>query len=161
MPEEPSEYQESRDLTITRVLRASRTALWREWAEPDLLKQWWCPLPWTTEVIALDLQAGGAFHTCMHGPDGTSHESRGCFLEVVPLKRLVFTNLLLPGGRPTNTDLGFTAVITLVDEEGGCRYTVRVMHPTSAVRERHEQMGFLQGWNAVITQLDALAFELR
>ncbi len=39
-----------RDLVITRTLRAPRSALWRAWSDPQLLRQWWCPKPWTTEV---------------------------------------------------------------------------------------------------------------
>ena len=58
------------DLVISRLLRAPRSALWRAWTEPELLKQWWCPKPWTTEVRAFDLRPGGAFHTFMQGPDG-------------------------------------------------------------------------------------------
>ncbi|EJL90427.1 hypothetical protein PMI16_01860, partial [Herbaspirillum sp. CF444] len=88
------------DLVISRGLRAPRSALWRAWSEPELLKQWWCPKPWTTEVRAFDLRAGGAFHTFMQGPDGGASDNPGCFLEVVPQSRLVFTSMLTGGWRP-------------------------------------------------------------
>lgn len=152
---------DSRDLVITRVLRAPRSALWRAWSEPDLLKQWWCPKPWTTEVRAFDLQAGGAFHTFMRGPDGESSDNPGIFLEVVPQSRLVFTSMLTAGWRPAKPWLGFTAVITLADEGEGCSYTARVMHPDDETREQHETLGFFEGWNLVITQLDEFAGALR
>lgn len=51
-------------------VRAPRATLWRAWTEPDLLKQWRCPRPWTTEVRAFDLRPGGAIYTFMRGPDG-------------------------------------------------------------------------------------------
>ena len=60
---------DQQDLVITRLVRAPRAALWQAWADPALLKEWWCPEPWTTEVRALDLRPGGAFHTFMRGPD--------------------------------------------------------------------------------------------
>ena len=49
---------EPQDLVISRRVRAPRAALWRAWTDPDLLKQWWCPKPWTTEVRAFELRPG-------------------------------------------------------------------------------------------------------
>lgn len=65
-----AEHHPDTDLVISRVLAAPRAAVWRAWTEPDLLRQWWCPRPWTTEVRAFELRAGGAFHTFMQGPEG-------------------------------------------------------------------------------------------
>ncbi|MDF3934500.1 SRPBCC family protein [Pseudomonas citronellolis] len=150
-----------RDLIITRVLQAPRSALWRAWSEPELLKQWWCPKPWQTEVLAFDLRPGGAFHTLMTGPDGGRSDNPGSFLEVVPQQRLAFTSLLTAGWRPHTPWLGFSAIIEMADEGPGCRYTARVMHPDPATRDRHEELGFFDGWNTVITQLEAFAATLR
>lgn len=152
---------DSLDLVISRVLRAPRAALWRAWTEPDLLKQWWCPRPWTTEVRAFELQPGGAFHTFMQGPDGGTSDNPGCFLDVVPQSRLVFTSMLTGGWRPAKPWLGFTAIITMADEGDGSRYIARVMHPDDATRDQHEKMGFFEGWDTVITQLDDFACTLR
>ncbi|MBF5003327.1 SRPBCC family protein [Diaphorobacter caeni] len=152
---------EENDLVITRTLHAPRAAVWRAWSEPELLKQWWCPRPWSTEVRAFELRAGGAFHTFMQGPDGGSSDNPGSFLEVVPQTRLVFTSMLLADWRPNKPWMPFTAVITMEDEGADCRYTARVMHPDEATRDKHEQMGFFDGWNAAITQLEDCASTLR
>lgn len=156
-PDQP----DSRDLVISRVVHAPRAALWRAWSDPAILAQWWCPAPWTTEVRAFDLRAGGAFHTFMRGPDGGESDNPGSFLAVEPLARVVFTSLLTAGWRPAKPWLGFTAAITMADEAGGSRYTARVMHPDDATREQHEQLGFFDGWNQVITQLETVAASLR
>lgn len=152
---------ESRDLVISRVLRAPRAALWRAWSDPELLKQWWCPKPWTTEVLAFDMRPGGAFHTIMRGPDGGVSDNPGCFLEIVPAERLVMTSMLTGDWRPQTPWLGFTAIITMEDEGDGCRYTARVMHPDEATRDKHEEIGFFDGWNTVIGQLEEFAANLR
>lgn len=156
-----SQHTSSRDLVISRLLRAPRATLWRAWTEPELLKQWWCPKPWTTEVRAFDLRPGGAFHTFMQGPDGGTSDNPGSFLEVVPQQRLVFTSMLTADWRPNTPWLGFTAIITMVDEGDGCRYTATVMHPDEATCQRHEELGFFDGWNTAITQLDEFAVVLR
>src|SRR5574341_725190 len=87
------------DLVISRLVRAPRAALWRAWTEPELLKEWWCPRPWTTEVRAFDLRPGGGFYTFMRGPDGGTSDNPGCFLEIVPQSRIVFTTMLTAGWR--------------------------------------------------------------
>ncbi len=145
------------DLVISRLLKAPRAALWRAWAEPDRLKEWWCPKPWVTEVRAFELRPGGAFHTFMSGPDGGTSDNPGCFLEIVPGERIVSTSMLLGGWRPATPWMPMTAVITFADEAGGTRYTATAMHPDAATRERHAQMGFFEGWNLCIDQLEAFA----
>lgn len=157
----PENAAESRDLVISRVLRAPRSALWRAWSDAALLKEWWCPKPWTTQVRDFDLRPGGNFHTFMQGPDGGTSDNPGCFLEVVPQSRLVFTSMLTGGWRPHKPWLGFTAIITMEDDPGGSRYVARVMHPDDATRDQHEKMGFFEGWNTAITQLDDFALTLR
>ena len=149
------------DLVISRLLRAPRAALWRAWADPGLLKEWWCPKPWRTEVRALDLRPGGAFHTFMRGPDGGISDNPGSFLEVVPMARIVFTSLLIGGWRPATPWLAFTAAISMADEGEGTRYIATVMHPDKVTRDRHEEMGFFKGWSTCIDQLEALAQQAR
>jgi hypothetical protein len=71
------------DLEIVRFVAASRAKLWRAWSDPDIVRQWWCPKPWVTEVRAFDFRNGGAFHTIMSGPDGGKSDNPGLFLEIV------------------------------------------------------------------------------
>lgn len=146
------------DLVISRVIDAPRALVWKAWADPALLKEWWCPKPWTTEVRGFDLRAGGVFHTFMRGPDGGTSDNPGLFVEVVPLSRIVFSSMLIEGWRPANAPwMPFTAIITLADEAHGTRYGATVLHPDRATRDRHEQMGFFDGWGTCIDQLEAFA----
>ncbi len=151
----------AQDLVISRVLRSPRAAVWQAWTDPALLRQWWCPKPWTTEVRAFDLRPGGAFYTFMRGPDGGSSDNPGCFLEIVPRSRIVFSSMLVASWRPATPWMPFTAIISMADEGQGTRYSATVMHPDQATRDQHEQMGFFDGWNTCIDQLDALALRSR
>ena len=151
---------EPQDLVISRLLSAPRAKLWRAWSDPVLLKEWWCPKPWSTEVRAFDMRPGGAFHTFMQGPEGGTSDNPGCFVDVVPQARIVFTSMLTGAWRPATPWMPFTAVITFADEGGGTRYTATAMHPDKATRDRHDEMGFFQGWNVCIVQLDAFALQL-
>jgi uncharacterized protein YndB with AHSA1/START domain len=149
------------DLVITRAIRAPRKLVWEAWSDPRHLKEWWCPRPWTTEVRQFDFRAGGGFYTFMRGPDGGTSDNPGCFLEIVPLTRIVMTSALVADWRPApNAWLPFTAIITLADEGAGTRYTATCMHMARKGRDEHEKMGFFEGWGTCITQLDEYALGL-
>jgi len=49
-----------------------------------------------------------------------------------------------------------TGVITFENVGGKTRYTARVLHWSVADREKHEQMGFHQGWGQCADQLAEL-----
>lgn len=151
-------HDEKLDLILTRDLKAPRAKLWRAWTEPELLQQWWAPKPWQTEVVALDARPMGAFHLVMKGPEGEEFSSPGSFLHIERERTLVWTSALESGWRPV-AEPGFpmTVTISMHDHDGGTRYTAHVLHATLEQVQRHKEMGFFDGWNTCITQLDALA----
>lgn len=145
-----------RDLVLTRLIDVPRTKLYRAWTEPDLLKQWFAPLPYTTPVAELDVRPGGSSLIVMQAPDGTDMPNRGVYLEVVENERLVFTDAYVAAWEPAAKPF-MTVILTFADEAGQTRYTACVRHWTVADREQHEQMGFHQGWGQVSDQLAAVA----
>jgi uncharacterized protein YndB with AHSA1/START domain len=146
----------ARDLVLDRLLQAPRAAVWRCWTEPELLTQWFCPRPWRAVDFVVDLRPGGGSRCTMLGPDGETVPNEGVYLEVVPERRLVFTDAYTAGWVPANSPF-FTGVIDLADEDGGTRYRVRARHWTDEARDRHEKMGFHEGWGHATDQLEALA----
>ncbi|MGA2043650.1 MAG: SRPBCC family protein [Roseiarcus sp.] len=145
-----------RDLLLTRLIDAPREKLYRAWTEPDLLRQWFAPLPYTTPVAELDVRPGGASYIVMRGPDGVDLPNRGVYLEVVPYEKLVFTNAYARAWEPSEKPF-MTAIVTFADEGGRTRYTALVRHWTLADRQTHETMGFHRGWGQAADQLEALA----
>ena len=89
----------------------------------------------------IDLRPGGMFRTIMRSPEGKDFPNIGCYLEVVPNERLVWTDALLPGYRPSEKPF-FTAVIALEKQGNGTRYTATAIHRDEAGRKQHEEMGF-------------------
>ena len=152
----PSTAADDRDLVLTRLLQAPRAAVWRCWTEPALLGQWFAPRPWTTPEVSLDLRPGGASRFVMRSPEGQDFPNEGVYLEVVPERRLVFTDGYTAGWRPAEKPF-FTAVVELADEAGGTRYTATARHWTAEARDEHARMGFHEGWGQCADQLEALA----
>ena len=150
------------DLIIERKLSVPRALVWKAWADPRHLEKWWAPEPWRTEVSEYEFQTGGAFHSVMRGPNGEAFGGVSAFLEVIEQERIAFTTALGAEWRPAAAPgMPFTAVFTLSDDAAGCTYTARVLHGNAEDKQRHIEMGFEQGWGAVITQLENVAKTLQ
>jgi uncharacterized protein YndB with AHSA1/START domain len=154
------------DLVLERVVDVPKELVWSAWTTPEHLKKWFTPVPWQTVDCEIDLRPGGIFRTVMRSPEGQEFPNLGCYLEVIEGERLVWTNALVRGFRPTSasavcgTDsdfFAFTAVISLERLERGTKYTALVMHGDEGSCKRHEQMGFHDGWGKALDQLVSVA----
>jgi uncharacterized protein YndB with AHSA1/START domain len=145
----------SLDLVLERVIDVPRRLVWEAWTRPEHLKEWFCPKPWGVSECEIDLRPGGVFRTTMRSPEGQDVPNVGCYLEVVPLERLVFTSALLSGYRPS----GRPAVHGHRHDGAPRRrlpYVATALHRDEAGRDKHKAMGFHEGWGKALDQLVAL-----
>lgn len=145
------------ELSVTRLMDVPRDLVWRAWTER--LVDWWCPKPWTTEVIENDMRPGGRSAMIMRGPNGEESAMEGVFLDVLPGERVVFTNAFTAGWVPQKPFM--VGIMTFADEDGKTRYTGTARHWDEASMEQHAAMGFVDGWGIVAEQLEAVAKEMR
>lgn len=143
------------ELSLTRLIDAPRTKVFRAWTEPELLAQWWGPNGMTTPLCEMQLWVGGLFRTVMQAPDGAEYPNQGVFLEIVVPERIVFTDAFGPGWVPSNKAF-MTAVVTFEDVQGKTQYTARAWHWSAADCLAHEEMGFHRGWGESLDRLVAL-----
>ena len=144
-------------LTVDRTIDAPREAVWRCWTEADLLPEWFCPKPWSVAEAQIDARPGGRMNVTMAGPAGERVETEGCYLEVVPGERLVFTDAFAEGFMP-RADAFVTSAVALSDADGGkTRVVWSARHATAEARAKHLEMGFEAGWNAALDQLQDVA----
>lgn len=150
-----SDQGSDRDLVLTRIIDAPREKLFRAWTQPDLLRQWFTPLPYTTPHAELDVRPGGSNLVVMRSPDGQEMPNRGVYLEVVENERLVITDAYTEAWQPAPKPF-MTLVLTFEDLGGKTRYTALVRHWSVEDCETHEKMGFHAGWGKATDQLAAL-----
>jgi uncharacterized protein YndB with AHSA1/START domain len=149
-----------RDLVLTRIVDAPRDKVYRCWTEPELLKQWFAPKPWTTPHAALDVRPGGANLVVMADENGNEYPNPGIYLEVVPNEKLVVTDAYTGAWEPSNKPF-MTAVLTFEDAGAGkTKYTAVAKHWSVEDREAHEKMGFHEGWGLCASQLEEVAKKL-
>src|SRR4051812_41698803 len=153
------------DLVLERIVDVPKELVWAAWTKPEHIKKWFTPAPWTTFDCEIDLRPGGIFRTVMRSPEGQDFPTEGCYLEIVPDERLVWTSALGPGYRPairaagtgSCDELYFTAVITLEAHGTQTKYKAVALHGDEATSRKHEEMGFYQGWGTTLDQLVKLA----
>ncbi|MCO6415563.1 SRPBCC family protein [Siccirubricoccus sp. KC 17139] len=152
--------EEERELVLGRILAAPRALLWRCWTEPALLKRWFCPAPWQVTEAEMEVRTGGRSRITMRGPNGEGGPMEGLYLEVVPGERLVFTDAFTAAWKPSAKPF-MVATVTFEDAGAGTRYIARCGHWSVEDRQRHETMGFHEGWGKVAEQLEATAHSLQ
>ena len=58
------------DLYFERIVDVPPELVWKAWTVPKHMLPWFCPLPWKTVEVEVDLRPGGKFYTVMQSPEG-------------------------------------------------------------------------------------------
>jgi hypothetical protein len=93
------------DFAIERFIDAPTRLVWEALTKPEHLKEWYMPKPWgRVSRTEMDVRPGGIFSIDIAMADGQEFPNLGCFLDVIPMERLVWTSMLFPGYRPAVFD---------------------------------------------------------
>ena len=146
------------EISFELILDAPKEKLYRGWTEPELMKQWFAPKPWTTVHAATDVRPGGATNVTMRSPEGQDFPNPGQWLEIIPNRKIVFTDAFLGDWKPKEGAPFFVAMVEFEDAgPGKTRYRATARHWTAEAKAQHEQMGFVPGWTICAKQLEELA----
>ena len=121
--------------------------VWRAWTEPERLKRWFTPAPWTTTECEIDLRPGGAYRIHMRAPDGTEHRVSGEYRVVDPPRKIVYP-WGWDGDHPVKDSLG-----TIEFHERGAATEVVLTH--SGITHELERANHGKGWTAILDKLEA------
>jgi len=131
-------------ILLTRVFRAPRSRVWKEWTEPAAFADWFggtqADIP--IETVSMDVREGGEWRATMFvGPDRREIQWCGEYRDVVEPKLLVLTFC----DRPDN-DCELMTVVLTEPEEGWTEMLVRQrggMTPEEYERARSGLVSFL------------------
>jgi len=141
-----------KELSVTRYIAAPPAVVWDAMANRQ--EEWWCPRPWRVEIVAQDRFPGGRSAMVMRGPDGEEMPHDGIILAWDEGRRFASTDAIVGDLEPSGP---FMIGIWEIEPEGdGTRYTARARHWSDEARQQHEEMGFVQGWEACAAQLAEL-----
>ncbi len=159
----PTPFDPKLDLVFERFIDAPVRLVWEALSKPEHVKQWYMPRDWGRVARAeMDLRPGGIFSIDIVVGDGREVPNVGCFLDVVPMERLVWTSMLFPGYRPAVfDDVPITAIMTLEPEGAGTRYVFTALHRNEADLGANKESGWQQGTKIALDQLVAHIASIR
>ncbi len=151
------------DFVIERFVDAPARLVWEALTKPEHLKEWYMPKAWgRVASCEMDVRPGGVFRIDIATGDGRAVPNVGCFLDVVPMERLVWTSVLFPGYRPAVfDDIPITAIITVKSEGAGTRYVFTALHRDEADLEKDMESGWAEGTKIAHDQLVAHVMSMK
>ncbi|UHQ18792.1 SRPBCC family protein [Lysobacter sp. KIS68-7] len=151
------------DFVLDRFIDAPKELVWEALTKPEHLKEWYMPKAWgRVSRCEMDVRPGGIFSIDIATEQGQDFPNLGCFLEVVPMERLVYTAMLFPGYRPAVfDDIPWTAIVTMESEGTGTRYVFTALHRSEADFKENTESGWAEGTQIAADQLVALVQSMK
>jgi uncharacterized protein YndB with AHSA1/START domain len=161
---------QDKELVITRIFDAPAELVFKVWTEPEHIKNWWGPKPFTAPRCEVDLRPGGEYVYVMRSPDGQEFPVQGTFKEIEKNKKLVYTDdmykqadfwKMMIGGK-VGPDVDFPALqlivtVTFEDQGDKTKFTLTTRFVSNDLRDAMVGMQMAEGWTS---SLEKFAEEL-
>lgn len=72
----------NQEIVSTRIFESPCELVFRAWAEPEHLKNWWGPKGFTNTFNEFDFRVGGKWRFVMHGPEVGNYRNECEFIEI-------------------------------------------------------------------------------
>ena len=147
------------EIVIKRVFNAPRELVFDAFTQAKHIEKWWGPCPFTTRVEENHLVPGGDWRYVMVDGDGNEYPVEGRFVEIDRPYRFVTTDDFgedYPDGKPFELK-GLIVTATFEEISNQTHLTLVLSHPTVEVRQKHEEMGVIGGWESSFGCLDDFA----
>jgi len=147
------------EIVIDRVLNLPISKVWKAWSEPATLKKWWGPKDFTCPSSSINFKTGGKYLNCMRSPAGEEFWSTGVYEEIIPQKKIVFTdsfsdskgNIISASEHNMPGDWPLELLISVTLEEANGKTVLRLQHQ-GIPDEMYEDC--IQGWNESFDKLE-------
>lgn len=148
------EKKSEREVVVTRTFDAPARLMFEAWSKPELFKKWWVPrsMGMTLRSCELDLRPGGKYRLVFGDDPANSMAFFGKYLEVVPNKRIVWTN-------EESGDAGSVTTVTFEERDGKTLLVVSELYPTKEALDA-AGTGAQEAMIETFVQLDELLTEL-
>lgn len=104
----------------THLIKATPEIVWKFLTDPILLNIWWLNAEKLAYQCSVDLRQFKIFRTTIeHRDKNTVHDY--LYLEIIPNRKLTFTNALMSDLSPANLAMAETITFDLYPHEGGTR----------------------------------------
>tara|TARA_R110000868_G_scaffold259361_5_gene517299 strand:+ start:62345 stop:62854 length:510 start_codon:yes stop_codon:yes gene_type:complete len=149
--------KETCTVKVTREFKASQNLVWQTWTDPELLDQWWAPVPYKSITKKMDFNSGGRRLYKMVGPEGDEHWCFADYTSIHPKENFSYTDGFCDSeGNKTNFIAGADWTVNFSESDGITTVLVQIKHKSLEDLEKIIEMGFKEGFIICIEQLDQL-----
>jgi uncharacterized protein YndB with AHSA1/START domain len=134
---------------------ADISLVWDAFTKPEILDQWYAPVPWMSKTKFMNFEVGGRRFYAMVGPEGQEMWSIQKYTSISPKTNFKFFNAFadkdenpqLPG---SDWDLNFT------EQNGKTEVRITIYNESLERMEKMMAMGFKEGFTATLNNLKNL-----
>lgn len=114
-----------REVVVTRTFDAPARLVFEAWSRPELFKKWWVPrsMGMTLRSCDMDVRTGGTYRLVFGDDPENAMAFFGKYLDVVPDKRIVWTN-------EESGDAGSVTTVTFEERDGKTLLVLSELYPT-------------------------------
>lgn len=144
------ERRGDRELIVTRTFDASPSVVYKAWSQAELFQRWWVPKSATGVSLVsceMDVRTGGTYRLEFAAGGSDNMTFYGKYLEVVPGRRIVWTN--------DESEEGAVTTVTFEDKGGKTLLNFHEVYPSKEALEEALQ-GSAVGLPEQLDQLDNL-----
>ncbi len=150
------------EFVMERQFNALRTLMFQVFTQPEHLKRWWAPPPYTIPVCTIDLRPDGIWHYCLRSPEGQDQWARSVYREIVPPEKLVYTTTFADEyANPIEGMPEHLTTMIFTQEASTTRVSARVQFASAAALIVAVNIGILQGMSMTWDDLASYVQELR
>ena len=161
-PHSLSDRVGEQDFVLARQFNAPRTLMFQVFTQPEHLKRWWAPQPYTIPTCTIELRPGGIWHYCMRSPEGQLHWARSVYREIVPPEKLVYTSTFADEhANPIEGIPEYLTTMMFTEEAEKTSVQAHIQFPDAAALKVALDMGMLQGLNMTWDYLNQYVQELQ
>jgi uncharacterized protein YndB with AHSA1/START domain len=143
-----------REVVVTRTFDAPARLVFEAWSKPELFRKWWVPrsMGMTLRSCEMDVRTGGKYRLVFGDDPANPMAFFGHYLEVVPGKRIVWTN-------EESGDAASVTTVTLEERDGRTLLVMSELYPTKEALEE-AGTGAQEATRETFAQLDEVLAEL-
>ena len=140
---------------ITREFDAELSLVWDAFTKQELLDQWVAPKPWTARTKYMNFEVGGRRFYAMVSPEGQERWAIQEYTSITPKTNFKMFNVF--ADKDENPELpGSDWDYTFSEQDGKTKVSITIYNESLARMEKMIEMGFTEGFNMSMNNLENL-----
>src|SRR5690554_6277182 len=154
--------KENNTIYIKRVFDARLELVWNAWTNADLLDQWFGPKPYKAETLSMDFRESGFWLYTIKSEEYGQQWAKTDYHKIVNLKYFTASDSFLDENQKLIPDYPISSwIIEFSQEENRTTINVATTYKTLEDLEKMIEWGYMDGFTAVMKNLDELFTNLK